>query len=325
MNKFIVLLFHSVDKRNLSSLKNLGNIHPDLFEQCLLALSKYFVIVGLEDIIACINGADARKGTLIAITFDDGTKSYITDAVPVMEKLNIPSTCFLITEFTSDSSIYWRYLYNYCINRGHGRSLADLISAEYEESITKEEIISFSRRNFTEEKNRNIVSNILKKIVSESEYRQTEKDLFLSSEDIEFLKKNPLVTFGIHTSTHPLMMNLSDDEIYKEISESLEFFKRNVKDDIPMFSVPFGRLYKDYDERTISIAHSLSIKHIFSAYGGSNEKGQPLYNVRRVPVNQEMLSNGIDSFVKMLHEPYVAPEYVEKEKRLADALKDSKK
>ncbi len=320
MNNYIVLLFHSIDDRGLSSFKNLGNIHPEIFEKLLVRLKKDFDLISLEEIVKYISGRVESKGRLLAITFDDGPRSYATIGVPIMEPFNIPSTCFLITDFLGNNAIYWRYLYNYCINRGYAVELAGLINAEYKVSISKNEIISFTRNNYNKEKNGNIVRNILNRIVSEEEYMETEKDLFLSLDDIEILKKNNLVSFGIHTRTHPVMMKLSDEEISEEISGSFEFYKGKINQGIPMFSIPFGRLFKDYDERTVIIARSLSIEYIFSAYGGANKKGQPSCNIRRVPVYKGVLENGLDSFVDSLLNLTVAREYILKERALYDAV-----
>ncbi len=320
MKQHIVLLFHSVDDRDLMSFKDLGNVRPENFEKLLITLKNEFDIVKLEDIIETNSGKTERRGRLLAVTFDDGPKSYALNAVPVMESLNIPSKCFLITDCVGDREVYWRYLYNFCIYRGYGDGLAELIKGEYKTSVSEGEIISFTRSNYDKDKNSNIVNNIFARIVPEEEYRREEQDLFLSYEDIEALKKNPLVSFGIHTCTHPVMLGLNNEEIYDEISHSLDFYKRWVKDDIPAFSIPFGRLYRDYDERTINIARSLSIKTLLSAYGGGNRMGQPAYNIRRFPVHEGILKNGLDSFIVMLKELTVASEYVEKEQRLNEAI-----
>ena len=118
MNNYPVLLFHSTDNRDLLSLKDLGNIRPELFEKLIDRLKKEFDIVGLGELIRCISGPAKPKDRLLAITFDDGPKSYITQALPVMEVYDVPSTCFLITDCIDDKALYWRYLYNFCINRG---------------------------------------------------------------------------------------------------------------------------------------------------------------------------------------------------------------
>lgn len=320
MINYPVLLFHSIDDRNLLSLKNLGNIQPDIFEKLIVKLKKEFDIVSLEEIIKCISGELKAKERLLAITFDDGPKSYASMALPVMEVQGLPSTCFLITDCIGDQAIYWRYFYNYCIHKGYAKDMAGFINAEYETNIRIDEIIGFSRDHYDNNKNCRIIEKLLCHVFPEEKYKGTEKNLFMSLEDIVKLKKNPLVQFGIHTCSHPVLKYLSDEEISNEIAGSLNFYRETIGGGIPMFSIPFGRLFRDYDERTIKIALSLSIKVVLSAYGGGNTEGQTLYNIRRIPVSEGKLQNGFDSFIKTLREPAMPVEFIEKERELSRYL-----
>jgi len=321
---YTVLLFHSVDDRDRLSLKNLGNIRPDVFEKICGLLKLEFDVISLRELVDLVSDGGERGKRFLSVTFDDGPKSYASVAAPVMAARGIPSTCFLITDYIGDGAIYWRYLYNYCIHALRGKELAGLISAEYGAPLKEEEVISFTRRHYGRDKNKRIMEGIARSIVSEEEYRAREKDLFLSSGDIEVLKKDPLVAFGIHTRTHPVMSGLSGAEIADELSGSMAFYRDRIEDGVPMFSVPFGRMYKDYDERTVFSALDFSIDVILSAYGGRNESGQPAYNIRRVPVNAALLGNGVEQFVRSLRDIKVAAEYLDAEKRLAEAVKRRK-
>jgi peptidoglycan/xylan/chitin deacetylase (PgdA/CDA1 family) len=316
----VILIFHSTDDRCLVSLKDLGNVRPELFEGALRGLRNEFDIVGLDEMIRNIKRPGKKRERLLAVTFDDGAKSYLTRALPVMESLAIPSACFLITGCIGDRKLYWRYLLNYCLHSGRGKELAALIGAEYGMKVKEDEIISFTRRYFSREKNAALMAGILSDIVSEDEYRDKEQGLFLSSADLQLLKRHPLVALGVHTGSHPVLSGLDDDEISEEISASLDFHGRNVGGGIPIFSVPFGRLYRDYDERTVRIALNLSVGVILSAYGGDNREGQPLYNVRRIPVQEDMLEEGFSSFMKHLRNRCDVDDYSGKEARLRDAI-----
>ncbi len=318
LNNYPVLLFHSIENRDLLSLRELGNIRPELFEKLIAGLRKEFDIVGLDEIIKYISGDLKSKDRLLALTFDDGPKSYATQALSVMEFYSLPSTCFLITDCIGDRAIYWRYFYNFCINKGFGRALEGFINEEYKTNIKAEEIIAFSRDYYDKTKNLRIIEKFLDCVFPEEEYRSTEKDLFLSLEDIGKLKKNPLVSFGIHTRSHPVLKYLSDEDIRDEIAGSLDFYRSRIGGGVPMLSIPFGRLSRDYDERAIAIAKTFSMNVILSAYGGGNKEGQPLYNLRRISVHEGELKGGIASFIKALREPVIPFEYAEKEKRLAD-------
>jgi len=320
MSNYPVLLFHSIDNRDLLSLKDLGNIRPELFEKLIVRLKKDFDIIGLRELVRCISGDAKPKDRLLAITFDDGPKSYITEALPVMEVYAVPSSCFLITDCVDDRALYWRYLYNFCINKGFDQELAAFINYEYKTNIMASEIISFSRNHYDRTKNLCIIEKLLYNVIPEEVYRKQEKDLFLSMEDIGKLKQNPLVSFGIHTRSHPVLRCLTDEEIRDEIASSLNFYRSEIGVDDPMFSVPFGRLFKDYDERTITIAGTLSVNIILSAYGGGNAAGQPLSNIRRISVHEGKLRGGIDQFVDSLRDPAAPAEYAEREKELSRRL-----
>lgn len=319
-NEYPVLLFHSVDDRDVLSLKDLGNIRPEVFEKTLAALGMEFDIISLEDMIGCICGVAAGPDRPLAITFDDGAKSYISHAVPIMKSHGIPSTCFLITDCMGDRAIYWRYLYNYCVHAGLNERLEKMIKEEYDVPALEGGLMRFTRNSFSRKKTELIIERILGSMVSEREYREREGRLFLSLEDLQSLKADPLVTFGIHTRSHPVMIGLTYEEIRDEISGSLDFCSKWIGKDVPMFSVPFGRLYRDYDERTIMAARDLSIERVFSAYGGGNRAGQPSINIRRIPVREDMLGDGFPSFLARLRNGSAVGVYMESEARLLSAM-----
>jgi peptidoglycan/xylan/chitin deacetylase (PgdA/CDA1 family) len=316
----VILLFHSVEGRDHLSLRELGNVKPAVFERLCKTLRSEFDVVSLETLLEIVSGDSGGHARPLAVTFDDGGRSYASYAAPISASFGIPTTCFLITGCIGEDALYWRYLYNYCIQSGLGSQLARLISAEYEVSLTAREVISFTRRNYDRKKTDAIMEGITRNLISAEEYRDREGDLFLSLDDIGFLSADPLVEFGVHTQTHPVMKALEDREIRQEISGSITFYREKVKDASPLFSVPFGRLGRDYDERTVITALELGLPAVFSAYGGRNEEGSPRHNLRRIPVSEAMLEGGVDAFVRSLVDVVVAPEYREREKDLRDAV-----
>jgi peptidoglycan/xylan/chitin deacetylase (PgdA/CDA1 family) len=157
-------------------------------------------------------------------------------------------------------------------------------------------------------------------VITNEGYREKEGELFLSFDDIAQLQVQPLVKFGVHTWTHPVMKALDDEEIRDELSGSIAFYREKIEDAVPMFSVPFGRLGRDYDERTVLAALGLDVPAVFSAYGGRNEIGQPPYNLRRIPVTESLLEGGEEAFVRSLRDASVATEYFKREHSLRDAV-----
>jgi peptidoglycan/xylan/chitin deacetylase (PgdA/CDA1 family) len=316
----LILLFHSVEERDTISLRNLGNVRPALFERLCRTLNREFDVVSLKTLLVGLSGNSGMPGRPLAITFDDGGKSYGSFAAPIAASFEMPTACFLITGCVGGGALYWRYLFNYCVHSGHGRELAGMISAEYGVPLDAKDIISFTRRNYDREKNAAILAGVAKKVITNEGYREKEGELFLSFDDIAQLQVQPLVKFGVHTWTHPVMKALDDEEIRDELSGSIAFYREKIEDAVPMFSVPFGRLGRDYDERTVLAALELDVPAVFSAYGGRNEIGQPPYNLRRIPVTESLLEGGEEAFVRSLRDASVATEYFKREHSLRDAV-----
>lgn len=317
----VVLLFHSVEERDRASFRGLGNVPPLLFERLCRTIKKEFDAVSLKTLVEGMRVDAGLPARPLAVTFDDGGKSYASFGVPIAGSLGVPTTCFLITDCIGGRSLYWRYLYNYCVRSGHGTELARMISAEYGRPVDVNDVISFTRRNYDRAKTGNVMRRIAAEIVTEEEYREKEGELFLSRGDIRRLAADPLVGFGVHTKTHPVMRSLNDDEIREEISGSIDFYRERIGDTLPMFSVPFGRLGRDYDERTVLAALELGQPAVLSAYGGGNDGGGAVYNVRRIPVTDELLEGRVEAFVRSLRDLKAPGEYREREEALRDAVR----
>ena len=90
-NSTIIILYHGVSFKPplFHKLFNL-NVNPVLFEKQILWLKKNFNIISPTQILK-----NNYKKPAAMITFDDGDKSYIKYAIPILKKHNIASINFL--------------------------------------------------------------------------------------------------------------------------------------------------------------------------------------------------------------------------------------
>lgn len=107
------------------------------------------------------------------------------------------------------------------------------------------------------------------------------------------------ITFGAHTVNHPHLSELSSQEQYQEISESIKEVKGHIplEKQISTFCYPYG----DYNEETLKVVQELSVKCALSVRVGFNTKDTPLHELKRI----EVLGNdSIKSFEYKLMEKY---------------------
>lgn len=73
------------------------------FKKQLLYLRQFGEFISLDEAIALFNSGDPVKGRYFCLTFDDGFKSCISGALPILKELNIPVTFFIVTSLVGKS------------------------------------------------------------------------------------------------------------------------------------------------------------------------------------------------------------------------------
>jgi peptidoglycan/xylan/chitin deacetylase (PgdA/CDA1 family) len=84
-------------------------VHPDRFEEQMVALVDRFDIISIAELGEHLRSKRLRPNT-VAITFDDGYANNVTNAGPVLRRLGIPATLFLCTGFLDRPSFWWHEL-----------------------------------------------------------------------------------------------------------------------------------------------------------------------------------------------------------------------
>lgn len=91
-----ILLYHRVV--NLTTDPIRLAVTPACFEQHLIFLKKHYDIVSLSELSKrSITGT--LKGNEASITFDDGYKDNLANALPLLEKYNVPAAIFITTAY----------------------------------------------------------------------------------------------------------------------------------------------------------------------------------------------------------------------------------
>jgi len=99
----VVVAFHRVrehrDEYDLS-------ITQHTFEQYCEFFRRHFRVIPLSELVDKLQRGE-RLGNHLAITFDDGYRDNFHNAVPVLERLSLPATFFVVSQWIGSDAVPW--------------------------------------------------------------------------------------------------------------------------------------------------------------------------------------------------------------------------
>ena len=122
--KAVVLCYHSTPAN--APPDPAGRLDPwgltvtaDVFGRHMEALSRRHRLVPLQDLVAA--GDRRTAHSLVAITFDDGYSNNYEEAHPILQRLGIPATVFVVTRYVESGSTFWLDRFAWHLNRFAGQ------------------------------------------------------------------------------------------------------------------------------------------------------------------------------------------------------------
>lgn len=243
-----VCVYHACFPRIPPDLdRHLHNTAPTTLHDHLSYLKKQFRMVAVDEL-----AEPHRAGGIAAITFDDGYKSVITHALPVLMDLDIPCTLY-INSSSFDQRVFWRDKIRYIVSHG-------LVEAceEFLQRSTNTHDMSFYRYTKHPTNNsRRMDEQISIFLENHGHDLQTSRHCF---DDVRYLLDHPLISYGNHSHSHYVLSSLSAEDQYQEIHRTRQFLAGIPDIRISsVFAVPFGDL-RDYDHHTVTILKELGYR-----------------------------------------------------------------
>lgn len=270
-----VLLYHSVDDAPNCYTSRLGhNVLPAHFEDHVRFLSERYHVVRLDEL-----PRHAGDPGAVALTFDDGCKSVLTRALPVLEKYHCPAKLF-VTTCHIDRSINWLNQLSYLLNvlsRQQAARLAEVALAEGRATGGRPGVHDFVRA-FDPSRTPQAIAGAFAGVHS-----GRLPELYLTSRDLDYLAGHALVDVGSHTENHYPLDRLNAEQIREEIVTNHWELHKRLGGRVKGFAVPFG-FREHLTEAVVSAVREVD-DCIVSAYGGrldgACQRGLP--ELRRTP------------------------------------------
>jgi len=264
----IVLMYHFVHGRSKSLLDKYNGVTLDNFEQQLNFLCEKYTPLTHADFSNSANNGDKIHDHGFYLTFDDGTKDHIDNVLPILLNKGITASFFPVTQPLVDGKVsivekqrflqyiahakYSDFIEQFCMTiLEYMPELKPIIDPsdknilQAKTYLADQDFYSNEERFYRKIRNEYIPVQLFNEVISNefSTYYYKEDDFvkqyYMDASDIAKLH-NSGMTIGGHSHTHPVLTQISNNDIEKEVKYSLDTLKTIVGNSIESFAYPFG-------------------------------------------------------------------------------------
>lgn len=271
-NKLVVLAYHRIldFDENFPYDIELISASTEQFEQQIKFISKHCNPVSIEQVVEAYKSKSALPDNSVLITFDDGFSDNYYFAFPVLKKYNVPATIFISTDYIGNDDTLWFDKLAYVIKNTQSDTITSKIlnkviklkTTDQRESVLEDFLEDL--KVIPDQKRLDALAELF--ALEEVTLNTRDKNLSgtLNWEQIIEMD-NSCISFGSHTVSHPILTQLSSEELIRELKESKSIIEEHLSHPITTIAYPVGMSFsfnKEVLEATKQAGYSLGFSYM---------------------------------------------------------------
>jgi peptidoglycan/xylan/chitin deacetylase (PgdA/CDA1 family) len=225
------------------------------FKAHLEFLRDHYVFISLSDLERAIRTGNSLPHRSALITFDDGLRNNYSVAFPILRHMGIPAVIFLTVDLIGTDQVLWvDELYWMLIYAMHfPPCLGGEAAQRYFQAGRKWETyqIIVEQLKTSGVVHRKQVMDELRHSISLSDRHWLTDFGFLSWDQVRTMKRSGIIDFGVHTSTHQILIDLQPEEWECEMSHPKTKIEKEIGSKVFSFCFPNGRPGLDFKQEHI--------------------------------------------------------------------------
>lgn len=286
------LTYHSISTSSPAIPADLGLcVSPEEFENHMKYISTYCNPLSLFEAEEILSGKKEPIKNAVTVTFDDGYRDNLTNALPVLKKYRVPATIFLITGIVGTGKRPWLINLYFDIFQ----SQQSEISFEIPHSDQKHKFylrnkaekyalmlsLRFILKNLRGADRKSTIYIITEQLKKDHQTLHLDHLKMLSWDDVVFLKKEG-IAFGSHSVNHLILDNEDDETLFTEVTASKKTIEGHIGSEVTAFAYPgnSGSGFSPRTEKSI-IEAGYTSAYLFSTGTGFNVPGCNMFRLNR--------------------------------------------
>jgi peptidoglycan/xylan/chitin deacetylase (PgdA/CDA1 family) len=244
-------------------------------------IARHYVVLPVEELVERIQGGQV-PGNALALTFDDGYRDNLTHAAPILARLGLRATIFLVTGYVGTPEMLWfdqlaqafKTATRSDVSFPEGRLLPLGSTAERLEALAA--TLHHLKQVPNADRHRG-VEQLIRALRPRPAERP--KRFMLSWEEVDALRGLGF-SVGAHTVSHPILARLTPDEAWREIHGSKAAIEKTLGLTVRAFAYPNGGP-NDYNETTTRLIREADFTCAVTTQHGLNGSVTPPLELRR--------------------------------------------
>lgn len=249
-----ILLYHGVTKNAKLDI-NARFISTTQFEQQISYMKSNFHVVTLDEYF---QGASHPYKLTVAITFDDGYRNNLTEALPILEQYQVPATFFITTIRSTGYEVLWPDVLDLYRYSGGGVLLfnGEKYTRKGNEFWSGSTKLKDELKKASWSQKKELVDEILSsnRFMNDPVYFPYFK--LMDEKEIQRLSESPYATVGSHGLYHNCLDRVSITGCQKELEISKNYLENITQREVTSLAYPDG----SYTQEIIDLAEKVGYK-----------------------------------------------------------------
>ena len=275
--KLFILIYHRV--LDEPDYMRVGEVDKESFTWQMALLEKYFNVLSLSDALEKMQ-SDKLPARAVCITFDDGYADNYLNALPILKQFNLKATFFIANGYLN-GGIMWndkvieavRLMTSQQLDLNEFKLGVFDIKDEKDKLLAAQQII-LKIKHLEANKRQKIADNIASRV------NNMPTELMLADNQLVQLYQSGM-EIGGHTVTHPIISNLKDDALEKELHDNKTFLEKLLKTKLKFFAYPNGKPNIDYKMNQIELVKKMQYQAAVSTEWGVSNKMSDYFQLQR--------------------------------------------
>ena len=134
-NGTLILYGHRVSDDDESFFQGLA---PDWLREQLGYLTRNYEVIPLSTLLGCIEEQRPVPPRSVVLTFDDGFRDFVENAVPILDEFGVTATVYVVTESLSDGRLPWSQRLGYMFQKTTATELQHVMLGREPVALTGE-------------------------------------------------------------------------------------------------------------------------------------------------------------------------------------------